>query len=144
MTPAPKKNEKIDTKPPAKYFQAVGRRKTATAQARIWKGKGELTINGQKLEEYFPLATYQKTVLAPFEVVQKKNEYDASIKASGGGKLGQAEATRHAITRALLVEDEDRKPSLRKAGFVTRDDREKERKKYGLKGARRAPQFSKR
>lgn len=148
MTPAKetKTTEKAATKKqaPAKYIQAVGRRKTASAQARIWKGKGEVIVNGKKLEEYFPLTTYQKSVLAPFEVVQKKNEYDASIKVSGGGNLGQAEASRHAITRALITEDEERKPALRKAGFVTRDDREKERKKYGLKGARRAPQFSKR
>lgn len=128
-----------------RYSAAVGRRKEASARAKIQPGKGDFTVNGKPAVEYF--AGDRKMMaksLAPFSLLSLMGKFDVFVKVSGGGKNGQAEAIRHAITRALVRDDETRKPTLRKAGYVTRDPRAKERKKPGLKRARKAPQFSKR
>lgn len=125
--------EKITTK----YWHGTGRRKTAVASVRILEKSDELVINGKK-------AGLANKVLAPFELVGKKDSFGLSVKVSGGGKTSQSEAIRHGIARALEKFDPEFRSSLKKAGFLTRDPREKERKKPGLKGARRAPQWAKR
>jgi small subunit ribosomal protein S9 len=128
-----------------KYFTAVGRRKEASARVKISAGKGEFTVNGKQLKEYFGnddrLAQKARESL---KLLSLDKKYDVAVKTSGGGKNGQAEAIRHAIARALVKEDEAVKSTLRKAGYITRDPRAKERKKPGLKRARKAEQFSKR
>lgn len=130
---------------PAKYFSAVGRRKEASAQVRIFpQGKGEVTVNGKPFMQYFPVFSLQQAVLQPFLATGRADEFDASVKVRGGGVRGQAEAVRLGIARALVKFNESLKPALRKAGFLTRDARVRERKKYGLKSARRAPQWAKR
>ena|SRR3990167_1047599 len=128
----------------AAYYAAVGRRKTSVARVRLSTGKGLLTVNGRPLENYFPDAVWQTSVRLPLVLVGKDKAFNVSVLAAGGGVNGQAEATRHAIARALEKFDPALRPTLKKAGLLTRDPREKERKKYGLKRARRAPQFSKR
>lgn len=128
----------------ANYNTAVGRRKEASAKAKLTSGKGEFTINGKSALEYLGNERLVKKAISPLALLSKEAKYDIAVKVSGGGKNGQAEAIRHAIARTLVKEDEGQKPTLRKAGFITRDPRAKERKKYGLKRARRAPQFSKR
>ena len=127
----------------ARYTEAIGRRKTAIARVRLTKGKGAFTVAGKKFEEYFQLPRLREMIAAPFEKLQMK-EYDAEIKVVGGGIAAQAEAARLGIARALVKLDEDSKKKLRALGFLTRDPRMVERKKYGLKKARRAPQWSKR
>lgn len=127
------------------FYTAVGRRKEASARVKIVPGgKGQFVINGRSDKEYFNNERLEECIRESLKCLSLEKKYDVFIKVSGGGKSGQAEAIRHGIARALIKEDESRKPTLRKAGYVTRDPRAKERKKPGLKRARRAPQFSKR
>ena len=125
-------------------FQGTGRRKESIARVRLMAGKGNVTVNGKTLDEYFGTEILKVIVNQPFAVTNTVGKYDVVVKVVGGGFTGQAGAIRHGIARALLKADNDYRPVLKKAGFLTRDPRMKERKKYGLKGARRAPQFSKR
>ncbi len=124
-------------------FSRTGRRKSAVARVRIVAGKGNLTINGKNYKDYFGRIVDQKVVEQPFEVINN-SDFDINVSVNGGGLSGQAGAVRHGIARALLNVNESHKAPLKKAGLLTRDSREKERKKYGLRGARRAFQFSKR
>lgn len=125
-------------------FQGTGRRKSSVARVYLTQGTGVITVNGLDLSVYLPNELHQMVVRAPFELTETLGGLDANINVYGGGPTGQAGAMRHGISRALLEVSEDYRPSLKAAGFLTRDPRSKERKKYGLKGARRAPQFSKR
>jgi small subunit ribosomal protein S9 len=125
-------------------LRAVGRRKTAPARVRITKGKGVITVNGKTLQEYFPYFEWQDMIFAPLKTVGEDKNFDVSSKVQGGGKMGQAVAVQHGIARALVMFNEDYKKSLKTTGYLTRDPRSKERKKPGLKRARRAPQWSKR
>ena len=126
-------------------FWGTGRRKKAIARVRlIPDGSGAITINKRSLDEYFGLDTLKLIVRQPLELTGNTAKYDVIVNVCGGGFTGQAGAIRHGISRALVLADEETKPALKKAGFLTRDPRAKERKKYGLKKARRAPQFSKR
>ena len=127
-----------------KYFYAIGKRKEAVARVRLFPGTGAIIVNGKPMNEAFPLRTLQQAILEPFATTGLSNNYSASVKVAGGGISGQAQAIRHGISRALLVANEELKPVLRKAGLLTRDARIKERKKYGLKRARTAPQYTKR
>ncbi|MBH31459.1 MAG: 30S ribosomal protein S9 [Candidatus Marinimicrobia bacterium] len=124
-------------------FARTGRRKTAVARVRVIPGKGDMSVNGRDYKEYFGRTVDQKIVEKPFDVIDSSG-YAVSAIVRGGGPTGQAGAIRHGISRALVNANEDFKPALKKAGLLTRDAREKERKKYGLRGARRAFQFSKR
>ena len=126
------------------YFYGTGRRKKSVARVRLYPGTGVVTINGRDISEYFGLETMKLIVNQPFSVTDTVGKFDVVVNVNGGGFSGQAGAIRHGVARALLTADETYKPALKKAGFLTRDPRMKERKKYGLKGARRAPQFSKR
>jgi small subunit ribosomal protein S9 len=132
------------TKTQKKYFEAIGRRKLSVARVRISKDKPGLIINNKTLEEYFPLASYQNKILTPLKVTNNENKFNISIKVSGGGITGQAEAIRLGLSRGLVLIDEKLKTILREKGLLTRDSRVVERKKYGLKKARRAPQWQKR
>ena len=126
-------------------FLGTGRRKKAIARVRLLpEGSGNITINKKTLDEYFGLDTLKYIVKQPLELTGNKAKYDVVVNVKGGGFTGQAGAIRHGISRALVLADADTKAELKKAGFLTRDPRAKERKKYGLKKARRAPQFSKR
>ena len=125
-------------------YVGTGRRKQSVARVFMTPGTGVVTINGRTLEEYLPQATLRMVVNSPLVLTETKEQFDIKINVAGGGYTGQAGAMRHGIARALLEASADYRPALKKAGFLTRDSREKERKKYGLKGARRAPQFSKR
>ena len=125
-------------------YHGVGRRKKSVARVFLRPGTGKFVVNGKSLEDYLPLETLRIVVKAPFEVTNTTDQFDVLINVNGGGYTGQAGAMRHGITRALMEASEDYRPVLKAAGFVTRDPRAKERKKYGLKAARRAPQFSKR
>ena len=124
--------------------RAVGRRKCASARVKIDKGTGKIIVNGKPLNEYLPYFEMQNTVLAPLKALSKDKDLDISVKIVGGGKKGQSVAIQHGIARALLLWNEDFKKTLKTLGFLTRDPRVKERKKPGLKKARRAPQWSKR
>ncbi|MBQ8599928.1 MAG: 30S ribosomal protein S9 [Clostridia bacterium] len=126
------------------YFYGTGRRKSSVARVRLLPGNGNVNINGRTMDDYFGLETLRMLVRQPLELTNTMGKYDVVVNVVGGGVSGQAGAIRHGITRALIESDETLKPILKKAGFVTRDPRMKERKKYGLKAARRAPQFSKR
>ena len=126
------------------YFYGTGRRKKSVARVRLYPGTGVITINGRDIDDYFGLETLKLVVNQPFGVTDTVGKFDIVANVNGGGISGQAGAIRHGVARALLACDETYKPLLKKAGFLTRDPRMKERKKYGLKGARRAPQFSKR
>ena len=126
------------------YFYGTGRRKKSVARVRVYPGTGAITINGRDIDEYFGLDTMNLIVNQPFEVTGNVGKYDIVATVTGGGFSGQAGAIRHGLSRALVLADEANKPALKAAGFLTRDPRMKERKKYGLKAARRAPQFSKR
>ena len=126
------------------YFYGTGRRKKSVARVRLYPGTGVVTINGREIDNYFGLETLKFIVNQPFSVTDTVGKFDIVANVNGGGFSGQAGAIRHGVARALLSADETYKPLLKKAGFLTRDPRMKERKKYGLKGARRAPQFSKR
>ncbi len=126
------------------YFYGTGRRKKSVARVRLYPGTGNFTINGKSADDYFGLETLKLIINQPFTVCDNVGKFDVVCNVRGGGISGQAGAIRHGIARALVVADENNKPILKKAGLLTRDPRMKERKKYGLKGARRAPQFSKR
>ena len=126
------------------YFYGTGRRKKSVARVRLYPGTGSITINGRDVDDYFGLETLKLIMNQPFEVTETIGKYDVVANVVGGGISGQAGAIRHGIARALLVADEANRGVLKAAGFLTRDPRMKERKKYGLKAARRAPQFSKR
>ena len=125
-------------------YYGTGRRKSSVARVFMTPGKGEMTINGRSIDEYFGLETLKVIVNQPLEATETVGQYDFKITVKGGGTTGQAGAIRHGIARALCEADPEMRPVLKKAGFLTRDPRMKERKKYGLKAARRAPQFSKR
>ena len=126
------------------YFYGTGRRKKSVARVRLYPGTGAITVNGKNVDEYFGLETLKLIITQPFGVSETEGKFDVVANVAGGGLSGQAGAIRHGIARALVVADAENRPALKKAGFLTRDPRMKERKKYGLKGARRAPQFSKR
>ena len=137
--------QKADSKEKGKYHAAVGRRKQATSTVRLFEeGEAGITINGHAFEEYFPGALQQQRVLAPLEAVGKKDAYYIKVYVNGGGKEGQTGAVQLGIARALLLVDPEWKTTLRSNGLLTRDPRVKERKKFGLKKARRSPQWSKR
>ncbi|MDF2686682.1 MAG: ribosomal protein [Clostridia bacterium] len=126
------------------YFYGTGRRKQSVARVRLYEGTGVITINGRDIDDYFGLDTLKLIVRQPMEAVKVIGKFDIEATVTGGGVSGQAGAIRHGLSRALLKVDEALRPILKKAGFLTRDPRMKERKKYVLKAARRAPQFSKR
>ena len=128
----------------APYFYGTGRRKSSVARVRVYQGSGKITINDRSIDDYFGLETLKLIVRQPLKLTGTDEKFDIVCRVSGGGVTGQAGAIRHGISRALLQHGEDMRPILKKAGFLTRDPRMKERKKYGLKAARRAPQFSKR
>ena len=130
-----------DTKP---YLYGTGRRKSSVARVRLYSGDGKVVINGRSIDEYFGLDTLKLIVRQPLVLTATEGKYDVICTVAGGGVTGQAGAIRHGISRALLQAGDELRPVLKKAGFLTRDPRMKERKKYGLKAARRAPQFSKR
>ena len=125
-------------------FYGTGRRKKSIARVYLVPGKGDITINKRSIDEYFGLETLKVIVRQPLTATETADKYDVIINVKGGGYTGQAGAIRHGIARALLQVDNEFRPTLKKAGYLTRDPRMKERKKYGLKAARRAPQFSKR
>ena len=127
----------------ARYY-GTGRRKSSVARVYLVPGSGKITVNKRDIEEYFGLDTLKLIVRQPLELTNTSSKFDILVNVKGGGTTGQAGAIRHGISRALLQADSDLRSSLKKAGFLTRDPRMKERKKYGLKAARRAPQFSKR
>ena len=126
------------------YFYGTGRRKSSVARVRVYAGTGKIIINDREIDDYFGLETLKLIVRQPRALTDTAEKFDIICRVGGGGVTGQAGAIRHGIARALLQYDENLRPALKKAGFLTRDPRMKERKKYGLKGARRAPQFSKR
>ena len=126
------------------YFYGTGRRKESVARVRVYAGTGKVTINDREIDDYFGLDTLKLIVNQPLVLTETKEKFDVVCRVNGGGVSGQAGAIRHGIARALLQYDESLRPILKKAGLLTRDPRMKERKKYGLKAARRAPQFSKR
>ena len=130
-----------ETKP---YFYGTGRRKDSVARVRVYTGTGKITINDRDIDNYFGLETLKLIVRSPLVLLGLEGKYDVVVRVSGGGVSGQAGAIRHGLSRALLPQSDENRPVLKKAGFLTRDPRMKERKKYGLKAARRAPQFSKR
>ena len=125
-------------------FYGTGRRKSSVARVYLKPGKGKITVNKRELDDYFGLETLKTIVRQPLVATDTEKKYDINVNVKGGGTTGQAGAIRHGIARALLKVDEDFRPALKSAGFLTRDPRMKERKKPGLKAARRAPQFSKR
>ena len=126
------------------FYYGTGRRKSSVARVRVYPGTGKITINERDIDDYFGLETLKVIVRQPLELLGLTEKFDIVVRVQGGGVSGQAGAIRHGLSRALLEYDETLRPALKKAGFLTRDPRMKERKKYGLKGARRAPQFSKR
>jgi small subunit ribosomal protein S9 len=126
------------------YYEGIGRRKTSTARVRVMSGTGEFTVNEKSLEDFFTRPGDAQTILAPLETVGRRTSLDVSVLVSGGGVTGQTDAVQLGVARALLKLDPDLKPALRKSGFLTRDQREKERKKPGLKRARKAPTYTKR
>ena len=126
------------------YFYGTGRRKSSVARVRLFPGTGNITINGQDIDKYFGLETLKLIINQPFDVTETRGKFDIVANVKGGGFSGQAGAIRHGVSRALLLADDSFRAPLKKAGFLTRDPRMKERKKYGLKAARRASQFSKR
>ncbi len=126
------------------YFYGTGRRKSSVARVRVYPGSGKITINGRDIDDYFGLETLKLIVRQPLVLTETAEQFDIVCTVAGGGVTGQAGAIRHGLSRALLNFNPELRPVLKKAGFLTRDPRMKERKKYGLKAARRAPQFSKR
>ncbi len=124
--------------------QATGRRKTSVARVRLHDGSGQVTLNGRALESYFPTMASRMRVMEPLQITDTQGRYDVDATLEGGGMTGQADALRLGIARALIVLDEELRPLLKKAGLLTRDSRKVERKKYGLRKARRAPQYTKR
>ena len=128
----------------SRYYYGTGRRKSAVAQVRLYPGEGSIIINGKPVEEYFPLEWRKMRLEEPLKAAGVAEDFNVMVKVGGGGKSGQADAVRHGIARALLAFNPDLRPVLRKGGFLTRDPRVKERKKPGLKRARKAPQYTKR
>ena len=126
------------------YYYGTGRRKNAIARVRLTEGTGKITINGKDIEDFFGMETLKVIVKQPLTVTNSVTKYDVIVKVTGGGFTGQAGAIRHGIARALNEANSEFRPTLKSNGFLTRDPRMKERKKYGLKKARKAPQFSKR
>ena len=126
------------------YFYGTGRRKHSVARVRLYQGTGKITVNGRDIDDYFGLETLKPIVRQPLNLCGVAENFDIVCSVAGGGVTGQAGAIRHGISRALLQYNNELRPQLKAAGFLTRDPRMKERKKYGLKAARRAPQFSKR
>ena len=126
------------------YFYGTGRRKESVARVRVYAGTGKITINDRDIDDYFGLETLKLIVRQPLAITDTTEKFDIVCRVSGGGVTGQAGAIRHGLSRALLQYDESLRPALKKAGFLTRDPRATERKKYGLKKARKAPQYSKR
>lgn len=126
------------------FYYGTGRRKKSVARVRVYAGTGKITINDRDIDEYFGLETLKLIVRQPLTLTETTEKFDIVCRVNGGGVTGQAGAIRHGIARALLQYDPELRSALKKAGFLTRDPRMKERKKYGLKAARRAPQFSKR
>ena len=126
------------------YFYGTGRRKSSVARVRLYQGTGKITINDRDIDDYFGLETLKLIVRQPMALTETDEKFDVVCRVAGGGVTGQAGAIRHGLSRALLEFSPELRPVLKKAGFLTRDPRMKERKKYGLKAARRAPQFSKR
>ena len=126
------------------YVYGTGRRKHSVARVRVYNGTGKVTINGRDINDYFGLETLKLLVNSPLVLTENEGKFDVVVNVVGGGCAGQAGAIRHGLSRALLQFNPELRPALKKAGFLTRDPRMKERKKYGLKAARRAPQFSKR
>jgi small subunit ribosomal protein S9 len=125
-------------------FTATGRRKTAVSAVRLRPGQGKIDVNGRDLETYFPIQTQRDTIMSPLKELKRESKYDIIIRIKGGGVEAQAVAARLGISRALVLEEEERRSDLKALGFLTRDPRKKERKKYGLAGARKRFQFSKR
>jgi small subunit ribosomal protein S9 len=125
-------------------YNGTGRRKTSVARVRLMPGEGKITVNGREYAEYFTRPAYQASITAPLKAVEAQNRYDVVVQVHGGGPTGQADAVRHGIARALAEESQEARSELKGAGFLTRDARAVERKKYGLKKARKRPQFSKR
>ena len=141
---AKKTEKKASHKEAAHYVEAVGRRKTAVARVRLTSGKGLATVNEKNIKDYFPAERLSRTAVAPLEELKSADKFNLSVHVHGGGIAAQAEAIRHGVARALSLSDPESKKRLRHAGFLTRDPRMVERKKYGLKKARRAPQWAKR
>lgn len=127
-----------------RYYEGVGRRKRAVARVRLYPGDGQIVINEKELKEYFVRPQDRLDVMAPLRLTDNENRYNLSVLVNGGGITGQAQAIRHGVARALVQTDPQLRTVLRRAGFLTRDPREKERKKPGLKRARKAPQYTKR
>ena len=125
-------------------YNGTGRRKSSTARVRLVPGTGRIVVNSRDAEDYFPYETLRTIIKQPLAATETEGSYDVLVNVNGGGFTGQAGAIRHGVSRALLEADPEYRSTLKRAGFLTRDARAKERKKYGLKGARRAPQFSKR
>ena len=137
-------SETVSYEAKLKSFYGTGRRKHSVARVRLYPGSGNVTINGRTIDEYFGLETLKLIVRQPLELTETAAQFDVVCTVAGGGVTGQAGAIRHGVARALLQFNAELRPALKKAGYLTRDPRMKERKKYGLKAARRAPQFSKR
>jgi small subunit ribosomal protein S9 len=137
-------SETVSYEAKLKSFYGTGRRKHSVARVRLYPGSGNVTINGRSIDDYFGLETLKLIVRQPLELTETAAQFDIVCTVAGGGVTGQAGAIRHGVARALLQFNEELRGTLKKAGFLTRDPRMKERKKYGLKAARRAPQFSKR
>ncbi|MBR3043908.1 MAG: 30S ribosomal protein S9 [Oscillospiraceae bacterium] len=137
-------SETVSYEAKLKSFYGTGRRKHSVARVRLYPGSGNVTINGRSIDEYFGLDTLKLIVRQPLELTETGAQFDIVCTVAGGGVTGQAGAIRHGVARALLQFNAELRPALKKAGYLTRDPRMKERKKYGLKAARRAPQFSKR
>ncbi|MEK7077408.1 MAG: 30S ribosomal protein S9 [Patescibacteria group bacterium] len=127
-----------------KYFEGIGRRKTAIARVRLTPGKGDMMVNGKEAKAYFPVSRFFEAACAPLRKLKMQGDFSVSAKVSGGGPAAQAGAVRHGLARALVIMNPELKVQLRGLGFMTRDSRMVERKKYGLKKARRAPQWQKR
>ena len=137
-------SETVSYQAKLKSFYGTGRRKHSVARVRLYPGNGNVTINGRTIDNYFGLETLKLIVRQPLALTETEGQFDIVCTVAGGGVTGQAGAIRHGVARALLQFNAELRPALKKAGFLTRDPRMKERKKYGLKAARRAPQFSKR
>ncbi|MBQ6040618.1 MAG: 30S ribosomal protein S9 [Oscillospiraceae bacterium] len=137
-------SETVSYEAKLKSFYGTGRRKHSVARVRLYPGSGNVTINGRSIDDYFGLETLKLIVRQPLELTETGAQFDIVCTVAGGGVTGQAGAIRHGVSRALLQFNAELRPALKKAGYLTRDPRMKERKKYGLKAARRAPQFSKR
>ncbi len=137
-------SETVSYQAKLKSFYGTGRRKHSVARVRLYPGNGNVTINGRTIDNYFGLETLKLIVRQPLALTETEGQFDIVCTVAGGGVTGQAGAIRHGVARALLQFNAELRPTLKKAGFLTRDPRMKERKKYGLKAARRAPQFSKR